>query len=66
MSEAGGGGIAGVAGLGALLGLAGGLILRWAVLACGALPTLNIAGFEFRRIGRPKTLRPDIGLMPPQ
>lgn len=52
--------------LGALLGLIGGLILRQAVLICGALPTLNIAGFEFRRIHRPKQPKPGIGMMPPQ
>jgi formate-dependent nitrite reductase membrane component NrfD len=55
-----------VAALGAFLGLVGGLILRQAVLICGALPTLNIAGFEFRRIHRPKEPKPDIGLLPPQ
>jgi formate-dependent nitrite reductase membrane component NrfD len=52
--------------IGAVLGLIGGLILRQAVLICGALPTLNIAGFEFRRIHRPKEPKPDIGMMPPQ
>jgi formate-dependent nitrite reductase membrane component NrfD len=54
-----------VVAIGAILGLAGGLILREAVLICGALPTLNIAGFEFRRIHRPKEPKPDIGLLPP-
>jgi formate-dependent nitrite reductase membrane component NrfD len=52
--------------IGALLGLAGRLILRQAVLACGAFPTLNMAGFEFRRIARPKEPKPDIGLLPPR
>lgn len=51
---------------GALLGLIGGLILRQAILICGALPTLNIAGFEFRRIHRPKEPKPGIGMLPPQ
>jgi len=51
---------------GAVLGLVGGLILREAVLACGALPTLNVAGFEFRRIHRPKEPKPDVGMLPPQ
>ena len=51
--------------LGAALGLMGGLILRQSVLACGALPTLNMGGFEFRRIARPKDPKPGIGLMPP-
>jgi len=51
--------------VGAVLGLIGGLILRQAVLVCGALPTLNIAGFQFRRIARPKEPRPDMGLLPP-
>ncbi|NIM47745.1 MAG: dimethyl sulfoxide reductase anchor subunit [Gemmatimonadales bacterium] len=51
--------------VGALLGLVGGLILRQAVLVCGALPTLNIAGFQFRRIARPKEPKPGIGMLPP-
>jgi polysulfide reductase chain C len=51
---------------GALLGLVGGLILRHGVLVVGTLPTWNIAGFEFRRIARPKDPKPGIGLMPPQ
>ncbi len=55
----------GVVAIGSLLGLAGGLILRQAVLVCGALPTLNMAGFEFRRISRPKERKPGIGLLPP-
>jgi formate-dependent nitrite reductase membrane component NrfD len=59
------GALLGVAILGALLGLAGGLILRQAVLVCGALPTLNMGGFQFRRIPRPKDPKPGIGLMPP-
>jgi formate-dependent nitrite reductase membrane component NrfD len=52
--------------IGSLLGLVGGLILRWAVLVSGALPTLNIAGFQFRRIARPKESKPSIGMLPPQ
>lgn len=52
--------------IGSVLGLIGGLILRQAVLICGALPTLNIAGFEFRRIHRPKEPKPGVGLLPPQ
>jgi formate-dependent nitrite reductase membrane component NrfD len=55
-----------VSAAGAALGLAGGLILRQSVLVCGALPTLNFAGFEFRRIARPKDPKPGIGLLPPQ
>ena len=52
--------------VGSLLGLMGGLILRQAVLICGALPTLNIAGFQFRRIHRPKVPKAGIGMLPPQ
>ena len=52
--------------LGALLGIMGGAALRQAILICGALPTLNIAGFEFRRIYRPRIPKPSIGLLPPQ
>lgn len=51
--------------LGALLGLAGGLILRQAILVCGTLPTWNIAGFKFRRIARPKEPKPAMGMLPP-
>jgi formate-dependent nitrite reductase membrane component NrfD len=63
--EPAGANAAGLAGVGSVLGLIGGLILRQAVLVCGALPTLNIAGFEFRRVARPKEPKPDIGLLPP-
>jgi formate-dependent nitrite reductase membrane component NrfD len=65
MSGADGGGIIPVLAVGAVLGLMGGLILRQAVLICGALPTLNMAGFEFRRIHRAKEPKPGIGMMPP-
>jgi len=51
--------------VGALLGLVGGLILRQSVLVCGALPTLNIAGFQFRRVARPKEPKPSMGMLPP-
>jgi len=54
-----------MAGMGGLLGLAGGLILRHAVLVTGALPSLNIAGFKFRRIAKPKFDKPAVGLLPP-
>jgi formate-dependent nitrite reductase membrane component NrfD len=50
---------------GALLGLAGGLILRQGILVCGTLPTWNIAGFKFRRIARPKDPKPAMGMLPP-
>ena len=64
-SQAAASGYLGMIFLGAVLGLAGGLILRQSVLVCGALPTLNMGGFEFRRIARPKEPKPGIGLMPP-
>jgi formate-dependent nitrite reductase membrane component NrfD len=64
-SGPGGNGYLGMVSLGATLGLVGGLILRQSVLVCGALPTLSIGGFEFRRIARPKEPKPGIGLMPP-
>jgi len=57
--------IYGVLAVGAILGLFGGLVLRYAILVCGALPTLNMAGFEFRRIARPKEPKPGIGMLPP-
>jgi hypothetical protein len=55
-----------VATVGAALGLLGGLILRWGVLRFGALPTLNVGGFEFRRVARPKDPKAPIGMLPPQ
>jgi formate-dependent nitrite reductase membrane component NrfD len=64
-SGPGANGYLGMISLGAILGLVGGLILRQSVLVCGALPTLSIGGFEFRRIARPKEPKPGIGLMPP-
>ena len=64
-SASGAGGYLALISVGAALGLAGGLILRQSVLVCGALPTLNMGGFEFRRIARPKEPKPGIGLMPP-
>ncbi|MDP8207466.1 MAG: NrfD/PsrC family molybdoenzyme membrane anchor subunit [Candidatus Electryonea clarkiae] len=66
MTESGLSAVLGVAFIGALLGLIGGLLLRLAILITGALPTLNMAGFQFRRIARPKDLKPGIGLTPPQ
>jgi formate-dependent nitrite reductase membrane component NrfD len=55
-----------VVSVGALLGLAGGLILRQSILVCGTLPTLNMGGFKFRRIARPREPKPSIGLLPPR
>ncbi len=52
--------------IGALLGLIGGLLLRQAVLICGALPTLNIGGFQFRRIAKPKDPKAGMDSLPPQ
>jgi len=65
MAQGGTGNVVALAGIGAVLGLAGGLILRQAILVSGALPTLNIGGFEFRRVARPKEPKPGIGMMPP-
>ena len=64
-SDAATGTILAAAAVGSVLGLAGGLILRQAVLICGALPTLNMAGFQFRRIARPKDPKAGVGLLPP-
>lgn len=57
--------ILGLSFVGALLGLIGGLLLRQAILVCGALPTLNMGGFEFRRIAKPKMAKAGIDLLPP-
>ncbi|NQU05998.1 MAG: polysulfide reductase NrfD [Calditrichaeota bacterium] len=66
MIESGLGAVFAVAFIGALFGLIGGFLLRLAILVCGALPTLNMAGFNFRRIAKPKDIKPEIGLMPPK
>jgi formate-dependent nitrite reductase membrane component NrfD len=58
-------GIAAAVVIGAVLGLIGRFMLRQAILISGAFPTLNMAGFEFRRIARPKEPKPGIGLLPP-
>jgi formate-dependent nitrite reductase membrane component NrfD len=55
-----------IAVVGALLGLIGGLVLRQGVLMFGALPTLNVGGFEFRRVSKPKETKAPIGMLPPQ
>jgi formate-dependent nitrite reductase membrane component NrfD len=65
MAQAGAGSVVALVAIGAVLGLVGRLILRRSVLVCGTLPTLNIAGFEFRRIARPKEPKAGIGLLPP-
>lgn len=66
MAESGLGIVLATAFIGALLGMIGGLLLRQAVLVCGTLPTLNIAGFQFRRIARPKEPKPGIDVLLPQ
>ena len=55
-----------IAAVAAVLGLIGGLLLRQSVLVVGTMPTLNIGGFEFRRIARPKDPKAGIGTLPPQ
>ncbi len=59
----GGEGIA--AGLAAVLGLFGGLCLRYIILAAGALDPLTAGGFEFARVDRPKEPMPEMGRVPP-
>jgi polysulfide reductase chain C len=59
----GGEGVA--AGLAALLGLFGGLCLRYSILAGGTLDPLTAAGFEFARVDRPKEAVPAMGKLPP-
>jgi len=51
--------------LAALLGLLGGLLLRYTVLAGGILTQMTAAGFEFARVHRPKEQLPDMGQLPP-
>ncbi len=53
------------ASLAAVLGLFGGLCLRYTILAGGALDPLTAAGFEFARVDRPKEPMPAMGKVPP-
>ena len=48
-----------------ILGLIGGLCLRYVVLAGGAMYAIAAAGFEFRPIRRPKEPMPAVGMLPP-
>jgi polysulfide reductase chain C len=59
----GGGGIAAV--VSSALGLFGGLCLRYAVLAGGALDPIIAAGYEFARVARSKEPMPAMGKLPP-
>jgi hypothetical protein len=51
--------------LASLLGLLGGLCLRYVVLAGGAMYPISAAGFTFRPVTRPKEPMPGIGKLPP-
>jgi polysulfide reductase chain C len=51
--------------LAAVLGLFGGLCLRYAVLAGGILSPIAAAGYEFARVARPKEPIPAMGKLPP-
>ncbi|MEW6250956.1 MAG: NrfD/PsrC family molybdoenzyme membrane anchor subunit [Planctomycetota bacterium] len=51
--------------LASVLGLAGGLCLRYVVLAAGAMYPIAAAGFTFRPPTRPKDPLPGIGKLPP-
>ena len=51
--------------LGALLGLFGGLCLRFTVLAGGIFSPITAAGFEFARVARPRDPMPAAGKLPP-
>jgi polysulfide reductase chain C len=55
----------GVMTLGALLGLFGGLCLRFTILAGGIYTPMTAAGFEFARVHRPRDPMPAIGKLPP-
>ena len=50
--------------LAAVLGLFGGLCLRYAVLAGGIISPIEAAGYEFARVSRPKEPIPAMGKLP--
>ena len=49
----------------AVLGLFGGLCLRYVILAGGIISPIETAGFMFARVARPKDPMPDMGKLPP-
>jgi hypothetical protein len=51
--------------LAAVLGLLGGLCLRYSILAGGIISPLTATGFEFARVARPKDPMPAMGKLPP-
>jgi formate-dependent nitrite reductase membrane component NrfD len=51
--------------LAAILGLFGGLCLRFSVLAGGMITPIVAGGFEFARVARPKDPMPAMGKVPP-
>jgi formate-dependent nitrite reductase membrane component NrfD len=51
--------------LAAVLGLFGGLCLRFAILAGGMISPIVASGFEFARVARPRDAMPAIGKVPP-
>jgi formate-dependent nitrite reductase membrane component NrfD len=51
--------------LASVLGLFGGLCLRYAILAGGTLSPIIAAGYEFARVARPKEPMPAMGKLPP-
>jgi len=51
--------------LASVLGLIGGLCLRYVVLAGGAMYPIAAAGFTFRPVTRPKEPMPAVGKLPP-
>jgi polysulfide reductase chain C len=59
------GGHGATAALAALLGLFGGLCLRYTVLAGGTLSPIIAGGFEFARVAQPKNPMPAMGKVPP-
>jgi polysulfide reductase chain C len=54
-----------VSALAALLGLFGGLCLRYSILAGGSLIPLIAGGYQFARVDRPKEPMPAMGKVPP-
>jgi len=48
-----------------ILGLFGGLCLRYVVLAAGAMYPIEVAGFQFRPVSQPKDPMPAMGKLPP-
>jgi len=65
MGTSGAGSVLTVGVIAGICGLIGGLMLRGMILNHGMLNTINTAGYQFRRVYKPKEPKPAVGKLPP-